>query len=55
VFQALLEWRRTRDEMQYVMGMQHITGVLVGGFVMNAIAHALAHVHTDCESPVCEK
>src|SRR5580704_10239073 len=22
VFQALLEWRRTRDEMQYVMGMQ---------------------------------
>ena len=55
VLQALLERRRPRDEMQYVMAMQYITGVLVGRFVMDAIAHALAHVHTDCESPVWEK
>jgi hypothetical protein len=55
VFQTLLKRRRTRDEMQYVMGMQHITRVFVRSFVIDAIAHALAHVHTDCEAPVCEK
>ena len=55
MLQALLERRRTRHEMQQVMGMQHVAGVRVDRFVMDAIAHALAHVHTDWESPVCEK
>jgi len=55
VFQALLKRRRPRYEMQYVMRMQHVACVLVGRFVMDAVAHVPAHVHTERASPVCEK